>query len=184
MYNELTNLLPPERQRALSREYFLRLGVVAVVLLSLLTLTSAVLLLPTYVFLAKSASAKETRLATIESSLSSADGTALSLRLAALSSDAAILTALAGAPSVSAVVRTVLTVSRPGVTLSGFVYTPAEDKTPGTLTISGTAATRDALRSYQLALQSAPFALSATLPVSAYAKDTNITFAIIVTLAP
>jgi Tfp pilus assembly protein PilN len=184
MYNELTNLLPQERQSALSRDYFLRLSVVGAVLLSILTFAAAVLLVPTYVFLAKSANAKEIRLVTIKSALSSANETELSARLAALSGDAAILTALAGAPSVSAIIRTVLVVSRPGITLSGFAYTPTVNNVPGILTISGIAATRDALRGYQLALQGAPFALSAALPVSAYANDTNITFTITVTLAP
>lgn len=184
MYNELTDLLPPERQSALSRDYFLRLGVVSAILVSILMFASAVLLIPTYVFLVKSANAKETRLATIEYALSSANEKDISTRLAALMNDAAILTALAGASSASTVMRSILTVSRPGITLSGFVYTPAVKKIHGALTISGTAATRDALRSYQLALQSAPFALSAALPVSAYAKDTDIAFVISVTLAP
>lgn len=184
MQNEFTNLLPPERQRALARDYYLRLGVVVIILLSILIFAAAVMLLPTYVFLTQSMSAKGARLATIESSLSSANEKELSARLAALASDAEILTALASTPSASRIIRTALAVPRPGVTLSGFGYTPAVKKVPGTLTISGIAATRDALRSYQLALQGAAFALSAVLPVSAYAKDNNITFVITVTLSP
>lgn len=184
MHNELTNLLSSERQRALARNYFLRFGVVCIMFLIMLTFVSAVLLVPTYVYLAKSVSAKEAHLATIESAFSSASEKELSARLAALSSDVAILTALADAPSVSKIMSAVLAVSRPGITLSSFTYTPAEGKTPGTLIISGTAMTRDALRNYQLALQSAPFAVSATLPVSAYAEDTYIAFTITVTLAP
>jgi hypothetical protein len=184
MNNELTNLLPFRRQRALSRDYFLRLGVVGAVLLGVLIFASAVLLLPMYVFLADAARAKEVRLAGIESALSSADEKALSARLAALTNDAAVLTALADAPSVSNIIRAVIAVSRPGIALSSFAYTPAANKIPGTLALSGTAATRDALRRYQLALQGAPFALSATLPVSAYAKDIDIAFTITMTLTP
>lgn len=184
MNNELTNLLPFRRQRALSRDYFLRLGVVGAVLLGILVFASAILLVPMYVFLADAVRVKEASLASIESALSSADEKALSARLAALTNDAATLTALAGAPSVSTIIRAVISVSRPGIALSGFAYTPAANKIPGTLALSGTAATRDALRTYQLALQGAPFALSATLPVSAYAKDTDIAFTITITLAP
>jgi hypothetical protein len=183
MHNERTNLLSPERQRALARDYFLRLGVVIVAFLITLTFISAVLLVPTYVYLAKSVSAKEARLATIESAFSSASEKELSARLAALSSDVAILTTLSDAPSVSKIMSAVFAVSRPGITLSSFTYTPAKGKTSGTLIVSGTAMTRDALRNYQLALQGAPFALSATLPVSAYAEDTYIAFTITVTLA-
>jgi len=48
----------------------------------------------------------------------------------------------------------------------------------------GIAATRDALRNYQIALQNAAFARAADLPVSAYAKDSNISFNITITLKP
>jgi len=184
MNNELTNLLPIERQRGLLHEYFLRLGVVIAVLITILTGVAALLLIPTYVFLLQSASAKMAHLASIESVLSSADEKVLSARLAVLSNDAAILIALGEARSPSALIRTLLSVPRPGVTLSSFVYTPALGEAPGTLTLFGVATTRDALRAYQLAVQGAPFTATADLPVSAYAKDTDITFSIAVTLKP
>ncbi len=184
MHSELTNLLPLERRHALRRSYFLRLGVVALLFASALTLAAAVLLLPTYVFLVNSYHAKEARLASIESTLSSSDETALSAQLAALSNDAATLVALENAPSASATIRAALATPRPGITLSGISYTPATGTAAGTLVLSGTAASRDTLRSYQLALQGASFARSADLPVSAYAKDTDIAFTITVTLAP
>jgi hypothetical protein len=184
MDNELTNLLPPERQSALSREYLLRLGVVVAALITALTFAAALLLVPTYIFLGQSASAKATRLASIESVLSSSDEKTLSAQLAALASDAAALVELGNIPSASAILRTALAVPHPGITLSGLTYTPSEAKVPGTLAITGTAATRDALRTYQLAVQSASFAAAADLPVSAYAKDTDITFTITVTLTP
>lgn len=184
MHSELTNLLPLPRQHALSRDYLLRRGTVIVALLTVLILVAAILLLPTYVFLVGSASAKETRLAHIESAFSSADEAALSARLATLSNNATTLATLALAPSASTIIRTALAVSRPGITLSGFTYTPAIAKKLGTLAVSGSSATREALRGYQLALQSAPFALSADLPVSVYAKDSDIAFTVTVTLAP
>ncbi len=183
MHNELTNLLPFERQQAFRRDYVVRLGVVSLVLVIALICVAALLLVPTYVFLTESTRAKETQLANVMSTLSSSDDAALSAQLTALSSRAATLTKLADAPSASATIRAMLAISRPGVTLSGFSYSSATTR-PGTLAISGVAATRDALRMYQLALQSAPFARSADLPVSAYAKDTDITFTITVTLAP
>lgn len=184
MHSELTNLLPLKRQKALTRDYFLRLSVVGAALLGILTIISGVLLLPTYVYLAENAHAKEARLANIQSTLSIADEATLSARLAALTSDATTLTALANAPSASGLIRAALAVPRPGVRLSGFAYTPVISKVPGTLAVSGTAVTRDALRKYQLALQGAPFALSATLPVSAYAQDADIAFTITITLVP
>ena len=184
MYNERTNLLPEERQRILRHGYFLRLGVVIIICISGLICAAALLLLPTYIFLTENAHAKETRLANIESVLSSPDEASLSGQLSALSDDVAILQTLATAPSVSSIMCAMLAVPHPGITLSGFAYSPAAGKNFGTLAISGVAATRDALRNYQLALQSASFARAADLPISAYAEDTNIDFTVTVTLVP
>ncbi|MDP2655387.1 MAG: hypothetical protein Q8P17_02430 [bacterium] len=184
MNNELTNLLPRERQRMLSRDYILRIGVIVIALITILVLSLAVLLIPTYVFLSGNASAKKVNLARIEASLSSADEVELSKRLATLSENAASLVALSNIQSVSATIREILSVPRPGITVSGISYTPHTEKSSGTVIISGSSATRDSLRGYQLALQGSQFALSAVLPVSAYAKDSNITFTITVTLVP
>ncbi|MDD3531202.1 MAG: hypothetical protein PHV99_01240 [Candidatus Pacebacteria bacterium] len=184
MNDDLTNLLPPERQRALSREYRMRLGVVAALLLTSLACASGLLLLPTYVLLTQSAAAKQANLTNVESVLSSADEKALAAHLAVLSNDAVTLIALGKAPSVSAILRNTLAIPRPGITLSGFSYTPAAPNTAGKLTVSGTALTRDTLRSYQIVLQGAPFAAKADLPVSAYAKDADISFTITITLTP
>lgn len=180
----LTNLLPAERRRALSRSFLLRVIVVIVALVTVLTLAAGVLLIPTYVYLEATAATKQAHLASMEASLSSSDETGLAARLAALSSNAATLTALSNAPSASVLIREILAVPRPGITLSSFAYTPAEGSSAGTIVVSGSSATRDALRNYQLALQGASFAQSAALPVSAYADDTDISFAITVTLTP
>lgn len=184
MHSELTNLLPLERQRVLSRNYYLRLAVIALWFASALTFVSIVLLLPTYILLTDSALAKERYLATVESTLSSADGTTLSARLTSLNNAVTALATLAQAPSVSEIVRSILAMPRPGITLSTFVYTPPTSKAPGTVVISGMSASRDALRNYQLALEDAPWSKSAALPVSAYAKDRDITFSITITLVP
>lgn len=184
MSSELTNLLPQERQGRIVREYCLHFGVVATLVLSLLVCVAGVLLFPTYVLLSANETAKEMRLANITSKLSSADEVTLSSRLAILSSNANALVSLSDRPSASLLVHTVLAVPRPGILLTGLSHTVATAKTPGTLTLSGTAATRDALRSYQLALQKAPFARSAELPVSVYAKDANIPFTVTLSLRP
>lgn len=184
MESNNTNLLPDVRRHALARDYFLRLGVVIVVLVTLLALAATVLLIPTYVLLTDSGRVKEARLSSIDSSLSSSNESTLSARLDALTTSAAVLGALASSTSPSAVTRLVLDVARPGVTLSGFAYTPALAKRPAAFVISGIALSRDSLRSYQLALAGAPFVKSADLPVAAYAKDSNIAFTISMTLAP
>ena len=184
MPEELTNLLPYQRRLQLVREYRFRFGVIIVAVLTVLTLASAMLLVPTYVLLTGSASAKEEHLTRIRTVLSSADGAALSARLVALSTDANELISLSKKKSVSKVLSSVLNIPRPGINLNGFTYAPAANKTSETFSISGVAATRDVLRNYQTRIQSEPFVRTAELPVSAYAKDLNIAFTITVTLAP
>lgn len=195
MPDRLTNLLPSERRHALAHDYLLRFGTVVAIFATALVLAAAALLAPTYVFLAKSVAAKEARLASMRSAISSPDDAALSARLSALRSDVDALSALSRVSSASAIVRAALAVSRSGITLSGFEYVPTAEARPGTpstksdlvlgtLSLSGAASTRDALRGYQLALERVPFARSASLPVSTYAKDKNIPFTITITLAP
>lgn len=183
MDNGLINLLPPERQGALAREYHLRLATIAAMLVTALACVAGMFLVPTYLFLVQNAQAKGERLANIEAILSSSDEKELSAHLDALSNDATLLLALARTHT-SATLRTMLAVPRTNIMLSGFTYAAPTAKAPETLTISGTAATRDALRSYQVSLQAAPFAAAVNVPVSAYAKDADIPFVITITLAP
>jgi Tfp pilus assembly protein PilN len=181
---EKTNLLPNNRQRALVRESFVRMLVVVCVLITVLVGITAALLIPTYIYLQSNTSVQHARLTGIEANLSSNDDTTLSTEAAVLSSNAARLTALSDTPPVSTVMREMLAIAHPNITLTGFSYTAHVAGSPATLVISGTAVTRDDLRDYQLQLQGASFASSATLPVSAYAQESNIPFAITVTFAP
>jgi hypothetical protein len=183
MNSELTNLLPIERQKDLRREYFFRMGVVIIVSISLLTLIASVLLIPTYVFLSGDVKAKKEQLENIKSQFSSSDEASLSSRLAALSSDAASLIALSNTKSVGTIIRGILAIPHPGISLLNFSYVTPSGLNSKAVTISGISATRSSLRNYQLSLQSDPSVLSAVLPVSAYAKDTEIAFTITITLA-
>ena len=181
---KLTNLLPIARRHALVREYYFRLGVVALATISVLVVMAGVLLVPSYLFIQANVAAKQAQLASIESTLSASNETALSARLIALSSDTATLAGLASAPSASASIRALLAVAHPNITLATISYTASTQKTSGTVVVSGTSSTRDALRNYQIALQNTPGVARADLPVSAYAQDADITFTVTVTLSP
>lgn len=184
MPTNLIDLLPEESRHSLRQDYFFRLGTVVVIVLALLVVSAGALLIPTYVYLTGEVQTKAAHLANIESGLKSADEAALSARLDALSQDAVLLSALGSSSSATGVIRSFLVVARPGVSIANVSYQPGIGKIAGVLVVSGTAATRDSLRAYQLALQHAPFAANVDLPVSAFAKDTNIGFTITITLAP
>ncbi len=183
MRNNYTNLLPSERRKQVRREYFLRIGVVAIAMAISLVGVAMILLIPTYTFLSNSAYTKKARVAEIQSVISSSDEKTLEARLALLSTNTQALVLLENTPSAIGIVRNILHISRSGVTLSRFSYSPAIGGKAGTITLSGIATTRDVLRQYQLALSRASFIASANLPISAYAKDADISFTINITLA-
>jgi hypothetical protein len=184
MFKELTNLLPPSRQLEIVREYHFRLGVVALSVLTVLIISAGVLLIPTYVFLKNSVSTKTNHLTVVAKALTSSDKTSFSTRLVTLSREADAIVALSNISSPSATIRKIITVSRPGISISNFSYIPLGNKKTRTFILSGTASTRNALRNYQLALQKTDTVISAELPISVFAKDADIPFTINITLTP
>lgn len=177
------NLLPPERVRALVSSYYTRLVIVALGLLGLVLVAVAALLSPSYVYLRETLSIKEVLLGQNDGE-GGADDAELAARAAVISERARILTSTVQGRSASSLLREVLGVPRPGVTLVGLNYTPASGNKQGTLLLSGNAVSRDQLHSYQLALKGMPFAAAVDLPVNAYAKETNISFSMTIVLKP
>ena len=178
MFTGLTNLLPGDRMRAFRREYFFRLLTVLTVGCGLLVFAWGVLLFPSYLFLSTTITAKNATITAFGSAFQNADQRAADARLAALAGNAAYLNSLAKVPGASAVLAAVLAVPRPGVRITGFAFMPPEADKAGTMSVSGIAASRDALRGYNLALGDVPGVSSADLPVSAYAKESNIALTI------
>jgi hypothetical protein len=183
MPHELINLLPPERKRAFRRDYFYRLGTVALLLLSALVIIHGIMLLPTYLYLQAVEKTRAAELANLNEQLADAEQDGTSARLAALKADATHLSRLADTGTASAAVRMVLDVPRSGIAIQNISFTPPSATTAadGKMAISGTAATREALRAYSLALSSVPFISKVDLPISAYAKDIDIDFTVTLT---
>ncbi len=180
MMRELTNLLPPDRARALRRVYFLRLAVVGTLLFAGVAVVHGVLLLPTYLHVQGAVMEREAVLASLSGE--GVEEEEIGTRIKALSSDSAYLGRLGTLPKASAAVARVIELPRPGVTLYGFSFMPqlpASDAVAGaTMTVSGIAATREALRTYVASLEAAPYIDAADLPISAYAKERDIEFSI------
>lgn len=183
MTEQSINMLPPARRERLAREYFVRLGVLFLSLVTVMTVVASVLLIPTYIYLTQNLEARQQYAASL------GDGGATSLteiseRRKALASRVATLTPLMTEPSVSELVRNVLAAPRTGVAILSLSYSRGVATNPGVLLVSGTAATRDALQAYQRTLQAAPYVSTAEVPVSAFAKDADLPFTITVTPAP
>jgi Tfp pilus assembly protein PilN len=182
MLPDLTNLLPEERTRALRRDYFYRLGTIAALLLTLLLALHAALLILPYRYLESEIQTRGARLDALEQTLGSANEQQLDARLSALGTETAALDAIATSTPQSVVLGETLAVVHPSVLITGLTLAPWHGKIPETVSVSGTAATRDALRAYYLALSSAPFVSAANLPVSSYALAAAIPFTITLTI--
>lgn len=160
------------------RDYFVRLTTLAALVLAALIVVHGVLLAPTYIFLETQIQGRTARLQDITKSLNTSEEQQVNERLAHLEDNIAYLQKLDHAPSAARALDALLSVSRPGIHISGFTYT-APDATGSThATLTGVADTRETLRAYVLALQQEPLITNADLPVSAYAKDRDIAFTI------
>lgn len=181
MRSYLINLLSPERTRAFSQGYFYRLGTVVALGFALMLVLHAMMLAPAYFTLAEAKANEATLLAAVNERLSSAGDKAITERLAALGKQSEHLVRLSGVPSATATMRAALLLPRSGITLTGLSFTPPAGKTGGQLRLTGTAVSRDALRSYQSTLGTLPTVTSVDLPISAYAKESDIPFTITLT---
>ncbi len=181
MSHELTNLLPKEKTRAFRREYFMRLGTVAVVLAICVVVAHGLLLFPSYLFLSGEVASHTSELSALTASLGAQDEQQVSARIASLAEDTEQLARLETVPSASAAFRAMLAVPRSGILLTGISFSPPKQKDDGRMMISGSATTRTALQSFKEELASLPFVTSADLPISSFAKESDIPFSITVT---
>lgn len=180
MSPELTNLVPHSKAKLFRQDYFIRLIVVMLVLVALLFFVQCILLLPSYIYENQSAVADTRELARLSASLATMQDQEVQKRLNALQAEAAHLQSLATTPTASAAVKAILLVPRPGIILTGFTFTQA-GAAPSTMQVSGVASTREVLRSYDAALAALPFVKTADLPISDYAKASNIPFTVTLT---
>jgi hypothetical protein len=183
MSTSLLNFLPPERTKALSRVYYTRLAVVVLGMVTALALVGAVLMIPTYTYLAQTLESKRALLGSREQT-PAPDEPRSAERAEALGQRIRLLKTVAAAPSPSVTLREVLAVPHESISIFNLHYLPKTAEKEGTVMISGTAASRETLHAYQRALEATTFARTVDLPVAAYAKDTNIPFTITVSLTP
>jgi hypothetical protein len=178
MHLETLNLLPPERLRALRREYFTRLAALGVGALGIVGIGSGALLIPSYLYVHEQTRLAETQLAALAKSEDTTNDKETKQRLAALTEEAASLSRLATTTSAGGTLRAVLAVPRPGISLSGLTLTPSSGNIPGKVALRGIAASRGALQEYARVLGTLPFVKTVDLPISVYAQEADIPFSI------
>ncbi|HYD92995.1 MAG TPA: hypothetical protein VEB18_00865 [Candidatus Paceibacterota bacterium] len=181
----LTNLLPANRLRDLNREYMLRLITVAASVVFVVVVLHGILLLPSYFYLSEEVATRQKHLADLTLLPGAANERPVSERANELARKAGELSALLAQPKTTPVVRDFLALPHEGVRLTGFSVSPSPSG-ESAMTITGIAASREALRRYHTALNNLSFVSSANLPLSVYAAESDIPFTITLTgvLAP
>jgi hypothetical protein len=180
--SELTNLLPRASVRGLRREYFVRLTTIALGLATIALVVHGVLLIPAYLYTHAEVVREQQELSAMTASASTQEERDINARIAAVKADISYLSRLSTQPTASAAVRAILDVPHPNVKLTGFTFAlPSTGTGSAQMTVSGTAANRDALRAYVASLGQQPYITKADLPISAYAKETNIEFTVTLT---
>lgn len=179
MSSDHTNLLPEDRARALKHLYFFRLATVAVLIFAAVAIVHGVLLLPSYLLVRAQVDERTQELSVLTQTLASTEEKEISARVTALASTSAYLARHGKSPKVSTAVAALIQVPREGVRLRGFSYAP--NAQGAQMTVSGVAATRESLRRYEQALSSLSYIKTVELPISAYAKESNIDFVITLT---
>jgi hypothetical protein len=178
MEHNLTNLLSRERIKALQKSYYMRLATLLVVGIGILALFEALLLFPSYQYAKDQVTLYTKQLETIQSAGTEGEASTAE-RFSALTKDAERVLGISSFPSTSETLQRVLALPRPGVTLLRFTLeSPTTLGGEGKIVISGTAATRESLRTYEKALQSLSFITRVELPLSSYAKERDISFTV------
>lgn len=178
MKHELTNLLPRERTRAFRQQYFLRLLTVAGVLGIVLVVVHGLLLLPTYLLLTGEAQEAQKELATLKALENTENKDEASKKLEELNTQAKRLESVLEYKSATEVIESLLKAPLTGISLSRISYVPPTLQGEGRLVVSGTALSRSALDTFVKELKKNTRFSVVDLPISAYAKETNLDFTI------
>lgn len=178
------DLLPQKSARARIREYYIRLTVVVLISVTILACVASVSITPTYLLISENLTARGVTLSGLKLKSTATDEREITARIASLLSYTNAVLALKNVSPASTLVASVLAIPRTGILISSMSYVSGSGGKATSLLLSGSATTRNTLRDYQIALGQSPRILSVDLPVSVYAKDTNIPFNMTLVLKP
>lgn len=175
------NLLPEARKDALTRLYQFRLAVVGVLMLGGVLAVHAVGMLPSFLYIQQLHRVYETDLAGLGQKLAGLEEKTIRARVATLETRAQELQKTAHGSTASNVVRAVVSVPHPGIHIDHLSFTRKGGDQESSMVIAGIATSREVLRAYSSTLSLLPYVTKADLPISSFAKETDIPFSITLT---
>ena len=178
----MINFLPPDAKSEVHREYGIRVASVWALLLSGVAIVATILLVPTYVLLARQLDALALEVVGSDVESQSREYTAGQGELADALAFARILDTRPVGPTAAEVLREIQKVQTYAVRVSGFSYTHTGTAVQG-VEVRGVAATRTALADFAAALERDPLFARADIPVSDLAAEHDLPFTITIALA-
>lgn len=173
-------MLPGDRNKLEKRKYYLRLIALTLVFASFLIIVAAVLRIPLLILEQGQARTSKGQADALSVKLASMGVNDSDSRLKVLSDNLTYLFRLSSTTSVTTTITTFTELPHPGISITGVNYTAGDKKALGKVTISGTAVSREALQKYVAALENTPLVRNTDLPISTYAKESDIPFVITV----
>ncbi len=182
----MMDFLPQDARTAVRREYRLRLGILSALLCAAALSAGAVLLAPAYLSLVYEIDARRVEDARGDTAAETAAYERARAELAEAEALASRLGVSERAPALSALVREIqkTAAQTDALTIAGISYERPAAGVNETVTVQGTAATRETLTWFTAALEQSPRVAHAEVPLAALAAERNLPFTITLTLAP
>lgn len=177
----MINLLPQERKKKLEREYLFRVGITYLLFLIAALIIGAIALLPTYFFAHAKESVVYKQVDELKATTQSNETSQVKADLLSVKERLSALAQGEDRTSFYHVIDTLASHTNTAISFSNISYTRGAGNTPTSLSLGGTAATREALTSFTQALKDDELFDSVVLPVSSLAKDKDIEFHIDIT---
>ena len=174
------NLLPKSEKNTIRREYRMRLAIVVLWLSFATFLIASFLLLPSFVLSSAKEKAAVHRFATLSAEVERASGAKLRDLLADIQSRLRFFSRKAPAARWHELLTQLVSLKTNTVSLTAISFTGGESGTR-LVTIAGTARDRTGLRAFAKSLERVSSFEKIDVPISNYAKDTDIEFSIHIT---
>jgi Tfp pilus assembly protein PilN len=172
----MVNLLPTAHERSLKRDYYLRLISLVALMLSLVIFLGGLLLIPSYFLARASADASTRYVAALEETVGLRERSGVGATVATLAERVRILNEYAAAPVTPGIVTALIGAMPKGIALTSLSIT--RTSAGASVSINGSAASRDALLSFATALKDVHAFSGVALPVSQLASDKDIPFSL------
>ncbi len=182
MSHDVINFLPEDKVQAFKRMYGARVLSATALALVFVAAAHVALLAPAYVYIHETYTSAQMQLAALQNTDQKGESNDIVERVAAAEKNAQTLEAFLDTPQASTFIQALLKLPAVGISL-GEISVDIAQTTANTLSmrVSGVADTREALRTYHLAVSGLPFVVQADMPLSVYARENEIPFSIVIT---